>query len=69
MPDSDDFIVDYSYDKEDVIHDLYLMVKAGLIDIRMREDGEWLYSASEMSKSLTDDQLIQIIENLSEQDD
>jgi predicted PhzF superfamily epimerase YddE/YHI9 len=66
MNHSDDFIVDYDYGKEDVAHDLYLMVKAGLIDIKIREDGEWLYSASEKSKSLTEEELEQILSNLSE---
>jgi len=68
MDYSDDSIVDYYYDKEDVVHDLYLMVKAGLVDIKIREDGEWVYSASEMSKTLTEEQLVQILSNLSEED-
>lgn len=68
MDYSDDSIVDYYYDEEDIIHDLYLMVKAGLVDIKIREDGQWLYSASEMSKTLTEEQLSQILENLSEED-
>ena len=66
MNHSDDFIVDYDYGKEDVAHDLYLMVKAGLIDIKIREDGEWIYSASEKSKSLTEEELEEILSNLSE---
>jgi hypothetical protein len=66
MDYSDD--VDYHYDKEDVVNDLYLMVKAGLVDIRIREDGEWVYSASEMSKTLTEEQLVEILSNLSEED-
>jgi hypothetical protein len=68
MDYSDDSIVDYYYDKEDVVNDLYLMVKAGLVDIRIREDGEWVYSASEMSKTLTEEQLVEILSNLSEED-
>ncbi len=52
------------YTKEEVQNDLTLMVKAGLIDIHMREDGEWIYSASEYSKTLTAEQLLEIIENL-----
>jgi hypothetical protein len=66
MDHSDD--VDYHYDKEDVVNDLYLMVKAGLVDIRIREDGEWVYSASEMSKTLTEEELNEILSNLSEDD-
>jgi hypothetical protein len=68
MDYSDDSIVDYYYNEEDIIHDLYLMVKAGLVDIKIREDGQWLYFASEMSKTLTEDQLSEILENLSEEE-
>jgi DNA-binding transcriptional ArsR family regulator len=46
--------------------DLELLVKARLVDIRMREDGEWIYSASEYSKSLTEEELTNILDNLDE---
>jgi len=50
--------------KEEVANDLTLLVKAGLVDIAMREDGEWIYSASEYSKTLTEEQLMNILDNL-----
>ena len=50
--------------KEEVANDLTLLVKAGLVDIKMREDGEWIYSASEYSKTLTEEQLMNILDNL-----
>jgi hypothetical protein len=40
-----DFLAD-GYSKEDLTRDLALMVSAGILDIHMREDGEWLYSVS-----------------------
>jgi hypothetical protein len=49
-----------------VSKDLELLVKARLVDIRMREDGEWIYSASEYSKSLTEEELTNILDNLDE---
>lgn len=51
-------------DKTSIENDLYLMFKAGLMDVAVREDGEWLYSASEYSKTLTPEQLDYILENL-----
>jgi DNA-binding transcriptional ArsR family regulator len=49
-----------------VSKDLELLVKARLVDIKMREDGEWIYSASEYSKSLTEEELTNILDNLDE---
>jgi DNA-binding transcriptional ArsR family regulator len=46
--------------------DLELLVKARLVDIKMREDGQWIYSASEYSKSLTEEELTNILDNLDE---
>jgi DNA-binding transcriptional ArsR family regulator len=46
--------------------DLELLVKANLVDIKMREDGQWIYSASEYSKSLTEEELTNILDNLDE---
>ena len=52
------------YTKEQIAQDLYLMVRAGLIDIKMREDGEWIYTASEYSKTLREEELNQILDDL-----
>ena len=51
-------------DKACIENDLLLMINANLVDISMREDGEWLYTASEYSKTLTPEQLNYIIDNL-----
>ncbi len=50
--------------RQQVQQDLVLMYKAGLIDVRMREDGQWVYFATEYSKSLSDEELNEILENL-----
>jgi hypothetical protein len=55
--------------KQQVIQDLQFMYKAGLVDIKMREDGEWIYFATEYSKGLTPEQLDAIFENMSPQFD
>jgi DNA-binding transcriptional ArsR family regulator len=46
--------------KQQVIQDLQFMYKAGLVDIKMREDGEWIYFATEYAKGLTPEQLDEI---------
>jgi DNA-binding transcriptional ArsR family regulator len=55
--------------KQQVIQDLQLMYKAGLVDVKMREDGEWIYFATEYAKSLSQDQLDVILGNLYLEDD
>jgi len=52
------------YSKEELQKDLYLMVKAGLLDIVMREDGEWLYKLTDAAKFMTDDEKIRLLENV-----
>lgn len=54
---------DESYTKEHVAEELAYLVKVGLLDITIREDGEWLYFPSEYSKTLTEDQLIALLDN------
>lgn len=49
------------YDKDELQRDLYLMVKAGLLDINMREDGQWLYSVTEASKKMTEQERLDIL--------
>ena len=38
-------------------NDIFLMFKSGLINVSIREDGQWLYSASEHAKTLIAEQL------------
>lgn len=42
------------YSKEDLQRDLAKMVQAGLLDLYIREDGEWLYSLSEKVALMND---------------
>ncbi len=53
-----------NYSKDDLQKDLYLMVKAGLLDIVMREDGEWLYKISDSSKNMTEYEKIRLLEEI-----
>ncbi len=55
------------YTKEQVAQDLRLMYKAGLVDIKMREDGEWIYFATEYAKSLSQEEVTAILDNLYEE--
>jgi len=58
-----------NYNREDLSRDLFLMVKAGLLDVRMREDGEWVYHPSEASLTMTEEEKIDLISRLDEFDD
>jgi DNA-binding transcriptional ArsR family regulator len=55
------------YTKEQVAQDLRLMYKAGLVDIKMREDGEWIYFATEYAKALSQEEVTAILDNLYEE--
>jgi hypothetical protein len=44
------------YTKKDLQNDLALMVTKGLLDIAMREDGEWVYSLSEKAAAMTEEE-------------
>jgi hypothetical protein len=48
-------------DKTSLENDLMVMYKLGLIDVKIREDGQWVYFATEYSKSLTPEQLDKIL--------
>jgi DNA-binding transcriptional ArsR family regulator len=60
---------DYTIDK--LSNDLSAMVKAGLLDIRMREDGEWVYVVADrvaaMSEEEREEALLKMYED--EEDD
>ena len=44
------------YTKQDLQNDLALMVTKGLLDISMREDGEWVYSLSDKAAAMTEEE-------------
>ncbi len=45
------------YTVDDLHEDIWLLYKAGLIDVSMREDGEWLFTASEASLNMSPEEL------------
>ena len=57
------------YNREDLDRDLHLMVKAGLLEIHIREDGQWTFSVSEDARTLTEDQIRERLERLDEHED
>lgn len=44
------------YNRDDLEKDLTQMVKAGLLELFIRDDGEWVYSVPEAIKALTEDE-------------
>jgi hypothetical protein len=57
------------YRREDLSKDLFLMVKAGVLDVNIREDGEWVYSVTEKGKIMTDDEKLEVLMNLETYED
>lgn len=56
------------YSREDLNRDLYLMVKAGLLNVHMREDGEWIFSVTEESKTMTDEERAERVNKIIEEE-
>jgi hypothetical protein len=56
------------FTKENVAKELANLVKAGLVDVSMREDGEWIYSLSEFAKTLDEQQTLEIINQIDQED-
>jgi len=50
-----------NYNREDLDKDLAFLVKQGLLDIFMREDGVWVYSPAEKSKEMSDEKIVGVI--------
>lgn len=48
--------------------DLWALYRAGLIEARMREDGEWIFDASSKVKSMSETEIKQAIEAIGEYD-
>jgi hypothetical protein len=57
------------YTKDDLSRDLYLMVKAGLLDVSMREDGEWVYRPTQECREMTEEQKLSVLFRLHEFED
>lgn len=57
---------DDEYTTDDLIEDLAMMVKAGLLEVRIREDGQWLYGVSEAAMNMTDEEREEAIRRMVE---
>jgi DNA-binding transcriptional regulator PaaX len=57
------------YNKDDLSRDLFLMVKAGLLDVSMREDGEWVYKVTDSALLLTEEEKSDVLNRLDDYDD
>lgn len=52
------------YTKEDLSRDLSAMVAAGILDISIREDGEWVYGLSETAMKMTDEERMEALRSM-----
>lgn len=44
------------YTPTDLEADLWRMVQVGLLEVNMREDGEWVYKVSDKAASMTEEE-------------
>lgn len=49
------------YTDKELIEDLWRMVHIGLLDISIREDGEWVYSRSKKSLDMSPDEIEELL--------
>lgn len=50
------------YSEDELIQDINLLISLDLIDYRLREDGEWVYTITEKGRQMTDGQVGQVID-------
>jgi hypothetical protein len=48
----------------DLHKDIWSLYRAGLIEARIREDGEWIFSISDKAASMTEDELRNTVESM-----
>lgn len=58
-----------SYNRDDLERDLTLMVKAGLLELFMREDGQWVYSVPDAIKNLPEEEQEKLLIRMYELED
>jgi DNA-binding transcriptional ArsR family regulator len=58
---------DYTIDR--LSNDLSAMVKAGLLDIRMREDGEWVYVVADRVAAMSEEEREEALLKMYEDDE
>lgn len=44
------------YTADDLTRDLALMVKAGLLEMHIRDDGEWVYKVSAKAEAMSEEE-------------
>ncbi len=52
------------YNMNDLHKDIWSLYRAGLIEARIREDGEWIFSISDKAASMTEDELRNTVESM-----
>lgn len=52
------------YTKDDLLVDLNLLIKNGLIEYRLNEDGQWVYRITEEARAMSDDEITTLINNM-----
>lgn len=57
------------YTSDDLSNDLHRLVKAGLIEVFIREDGEWIYTVNPDKANLSDEEKRALIEQVMEEED
>ena len=50
------------YSEDELIQEINLLISLDLIDYRLREDGEWVYTITEKGRQMTDNQVGQVID-------
>lgn len=46
---------------KDLQSDIWALYRAGLIEARMREDGEWIFSVSEKAAAMSEEELRDVV--------
>ena len=49
---------EHYYDRDDLLMDLNALIKAGLVDFYLRDDGEWVYKATKKATSMSEEELL-----------
>lgn len=57
------------YTPNDLTRDLALMVRAGLLEMHIREDGEWVYSISAKAAAMTEEEREEAIRQMAYDED
>ena len=59
---------DGEYNMKDLHSDIWALYRAGLIEARMREDGEWIFNVSEIAAKMSEVEIRTFVENLDDYD-